>query len=184
MKGFTRTTLAAMLIATGVLSAPSQGAPPALTALASAADAKVSPSVKSELTGTWTLDYADVIHPDGSRGHDYGEKPIGILIIDASGNYSQQIFDTARPKFAAAEKAKGTEEEYKAATIGASSHFGTIAVDTATHIITFNLVGSTYPNQEGSTRKIPYTLSNGLLVNKSPARANGDVPVTEWKRLP
>lgn len=167
MKVFTRTAVAAMLITAGVLSAPSQGAPPA----------------KSELTGTWTLDYADIIHPDGSRGHDYGEKPIGLLMIDASGNYSQQIFDTARPKFAVADKAKGTAEEYRSATIGASSHFGTITVDAANHTFIFNLVGSTYPNQEGAPQKRFYTLTNGLLVNKSAARSNGDVPVTEWKRL-
>jgi len=175
MKVLTGGALAAMLITTGVLSAGPRGA--------LAATATSPQSATSELTGVWTLDYSDIIHPDGSREHDYGEKPIGLLIIDASGNYSQQIFDTARPKFAAGDKAKGTAEEYRSATIGASSHFGTVTVDEAKHVLTYKVAGSTYPNQEGATQNRFYTLTDGILINKQAPRSNGDVPVTEWRRL-
>jgi hypothetical protein len=28
-----------------------------------------------------------------------------------------------------------------------------------------------------------YTLTDGVLIHKSAARANGDVPITEWRRF-
>ena len=49
------------------------------------------------LVGTWTLVAADVIHHDGGRGHDYGDKPKGLLIFDTQGHYSLQIYDSLRP---------------------------------------------------------------------------------------
>jgi hypothetical protein len=44
------------------------------------------------LAGTWTLVAADVLHADGTRGPDYGAAPKGLLLIDAQGHYSLQIF--------------------------------------------------------------------------------------------
>ena len=38
--------------------------------------------------GTWTLQAADVVHPDGSREHDYGSAPRGLFIVDPRGHYS------------------------------------------------------------------------------------------------
>ena len=83
----------------------------------------------SPLVGTWTLVAADVLRPDGTRARDYGDDPRGVLFIDASGRYSLQIFDSSRPRFASNDRAKGTAEEYRAAVMGSSTHFGTIAVD-------------------------------------------------------
>jgi hypothetical protein len=48
----------------------------------------------SALVGTWTLVAADVIHRDGGRGHDYGDKPKGLLMFDTQGHYSLQIYDS------------------------------------------------------------------------------------------
>src|SRR5471030_2337599 len=41
--------------------------------------------MNSPLAGSWTLVAADVLHADGSRGHDYGAAPIGRLLIDRQG---------------------------------------------------------------------------------------------------
>ena len=40
--------------------------------------------------------------------HLYGERPEGLLVLDADGRYSLQIFSADRPRFAAGDKAKGT----------------------------------------------------------------------------
>jgi len=104
--------------------------------LALAIAAPAAQATETELTGTWTLVYADVIRPDGSLGHDYGASPNGLLMIDDHGNYSQQIYDAARPKFAAGDKAKATADEYRAAIVGASIHFGAITVEPAKHSFT------------------------------------------------
>ncbi len=135
------------------------------------------------LTGTWTLLQADILHPDGTRAHDYGDAPAGLMVIDDTGHYAVQIYDTSRPKFAAKDKVKGTPEEYRAAALGASIHYGTIVVDAKAHTFTINLVRSSYPNQEGTSQVRPYELKDGVLSYKVTARANGDVPVSVWKKV-
>src|SRR5476649_1786254 len=56
------------------------------------------------LAGTWTLVAADLIRPDGSRAHDYGAAPTGLMMIDAQGRYSAQIYKAERPRFASGDK--------------------------------------------------------------------------------
>ena len=73
------------------------------------------------MVGTWTLVAADVLHPDGSRARDYGAAPKGMLVIDAQGHYSLQIFKAERPRFASDDKSAATPAEYKAAVMGSST---------------------------------------------------------------
>jgi hypothetical protein len=135
------------------------------------------------IEGTWTLAFADVQHPDGTRGHDYGDAPKGLLQIDHAGHYSAFIFDSSRPRFAANDKKAGTPEEFRAAALGTSSHFGTVEIDTMKGTLTFHIDGSTYPNWEGTTQMRSYQLSGDMLSWKVPPRPNGDIPLTGWKRI-
>jgi hypothetical protein len=146
--------------------------------LASHADAR-----SSELTGVWTLVAADVIHPDGSRTHDYGDNPKGLLLIAEDGHYSLQIYNADRPKFASGDKFKGTAAEYSAAVLGASNHFGTISVDPSAHTFTLSIESSSYPNQEGTQQKRAYMLKDAELTYRVPARPDGTVPLSIWRRL-
>lgn len=63
------------------------------------------------LVGTWTLVAADAQHPDGSRASDYGVAPKGLLLIDAQGHYSLQIFKAERPQFASGDKGEGAQQK-------------------------------------------------------------------------
>lgn len=47
--------------------------------LSSAVALAKTPAVASPMAGTWTLVAADVLHPDGSRGRDYGNAPKGVV---------------------------------------------------------------------------------------------------------
>lgn len=135
------------------------------------------------IEGTWTLAYADVKHPDGTRTHDYGDAPKGMLQIDHAGHYSLLIFDSSRPRFAANDKKAGTPSEFRAAALGTSSHFGTVDVDPMKGTLTFHIEGATYPNWEGTTQVRRYVLSGDMLSYKVPPRPNGEIPLTGWKRL-
>lgn len=135
------------------------------------------------IEGTWTLAFADVEHPDGTRTHDYGDAPKGTLQIDHAGHYSLFVLDSSRPRFAANDKHAGTPNEFRAAALGASAHFGTVDIDPAKGTLAFHIEGATYPNWEGATQVRSYELSGDMLSCKVPPRPNGDIPLTGWKRV-
>jgi len=135
------------------------------------------------LVGTWTLVAADVIHRDGSRGHDYGDIPKGLLMIDTQGHYSLQIYDSLRPHYASGDRARGTAAEYQTNALGISTHFGTCQVDAAAGVLTLNVESASFPNQDGQQQKRLYKLDGDVLSYRVQARPNGDVPVSVWRRL-
>ena len=135
----------------------------------------------SPFAGTWTLVAADVIRPDGTRAHDYGESPQGLLMVDAAGRYSVQIYQSERPRFASGKKDAGTAAEYQAAILGCSTHFGTIAVDG--QVMTVRLERSSFPNQEGTEQRRTFELRGDELSYRVPPRPDGAVPVSVWRRL-
>jgi len=137
----------------------------------------------SPLAGTWTLVAADVLRPDGVRAHDYGEAPKGLLIIDAQGRYSLQIFDTLRPKYASGDRSTGTAEEYKANALGISTHFGTITLDTLAHDMVLHVDAASFPNQDGGDQKRHYDLKGDELSYRVAPRQDGSIPISVWRRL-
>ena len=135
------------------------------------------------LAGTWTLVAADVVHPDGSRSHDYGDAPKGLLMIDRTGRYSLQIFRSDRPRFAAPAKAKASAQEYRAAVMGSSTHYGTLAVEPAKHQLVFHIEVASFPNWEGQQQTRAFELHGDTLSYRVPPRPNGDVPISVWRRI-
>lgn len=138
------------------------------------------------LQGTWVMDSAYEIHPDGSRATNYGEHPKGLFTVDAVGRYNMQIFKVARPAFASGDKARGTSEEYRAAVIGSSTHFGKVSIDPGRHQLRFSLEAASFPNWEGKTQIRDYTFKDGVLSYAVPASASssGVIAYSIWRRAP
>ena len=135
------------------------------------------------LAGTWTLVAADVVHPDGSRSHDYGDAPKGLLLIDRMGHYSLQLYRSDRPRFANPAKAKASAQEYRSAVMGASTHYGTIAVEPGRHQLVFRIEGASFPNWEGQEQRRAFELHGDTLSYRVPPRPDGNVPVSVWRRI-
>jgi len=145
--------------------------------------AGAAPVAEPSLAGTWTLTAADRLKPDGSRARDYGEHPHGRLIIDAQGRYSLQIFKAERLRVASGDKAKATPEEFASAALGSSTHYGTVAIDAAAHVLVFRIEGASFPNWEGTEQRRAYTLTADSLSYQVPTpRVDGSIPISEWRR--
>lgn len=155
-----------------------------LPSLACASGAKAGDTLDDiSLAGTWTLVAANVLHPDGSRSHDYGDAPKGLLLIDHMGHYSLQLFRTDRPRFANPNKAKASAQEYRAAVMGSSTHYGTVAVEPASHQLVFHIEGASFPNWEGQEQRRAFKLHGDTLSYRVPPRPDGNVPVSVWRRV-
>jgi len=138
------------------------------------------------LAGTWILKAAEVILPDGMHATDtaYGKNAKGLLMIDADGQYSLQIFRPDRPKFASGDKKGGTPEEYASALLGISTHIGHIKMDMVNHVLQFNIDYAAYPNWDNSTQTRKFRFSGDELYYEVPAKtAAGTTAVSIWKRI-
>lgn len=124
----------------------------------------------------------DRILSNGEQMRDYGENPKGRLMVDAEGHYSLPIFKSERPRFEAADKAAGSESEFKSAVMGSSTHYGTVAVDAHEGILTFTIESAFFPNWEGAVQKRKYILKNGILSYQVPPRPDGGIPVSVWRK--
>jgi hypothetical protein len=134
------------------------------------------------LAGTWTLVAADVQRPDGSIDRDYGAAPRGRLFIDAQGRYALQIFKAERPRFASADKAAGTGDEFRAAVLGSSTHYGTVALEDGQ--LVFHIEAASFPNWEGTVQRRSFELRGDELRYRVPARPDGGIPISVWRRMP
>jgi hypothetical protein len=137
----------------------------------------------TSIEGTWALTAADKLLPDGTRTLDYGENPRGLIIFTADGHYSVQIYRADRRKFSSSDKAKGTPEEYRQASLGMSVHFGRYSVDPVKKSITFQIDHASFPNSDGTTQVRSYELKGDELSWKSAARPDGSIPITVVKRV-
>jgi len=134
------------------------------------------------LVGIWTLTAADNLQLDGTRAHAYGSDPQGILVFGPDGRYTVQIFRADRAKFASGDKAHGTPDEYKNASLGMSCHFGRYSVDATKGTITFQIERASFPNWDGATQTRPFTLTGDELSWRVPATPDGSVPISVWHR--
>jgi hypothetical protein len=151
--------------------------------LAGALTTTAARAAEPSLAGTWTLTAADRLHPDGTRTRDYGDHPKGRLIIDAQGRYSLQIFNGDRLRVASGDKATATPEEFASAALGSSTHYGTVAADPAAHLLVFKIAAASFPNWDGTEQRREYVLTADRLGYQVPTpRADGSVPISEWRR--
>ena len=134
------------------------------------------------LAGTWRLEAADKLMPDGTRARDYGEHPDGLLMVDDQGRYALVIFKAERSNFASPDKALGTDAEFRAAMLGTSCHHGRLEVDWAAGTLAFLIEDATFPNWRGHKRVSPFELQGDVLSYRVPARLDGSIPITVWRR--
>jgi hypothetical protein len=140
-------------------------------------------STTNPFAGNWKLIAADKLLPDGTRVADYGAEPHGMAIFTADGRFMVEIFRDVRLKFASKDRANGTPEEYKDASLSSSCSFGTYSVDPATSKVTMKIDRATFPNNDDTTQVRAYELKGDTLSWRVPARPDGSIPITVLRRI-
>ena len=112
----------------------------------------------------------------------FGERPKGMLVFTADGHFSQVHVSGDLPRIASNNRLAGTPEQNAAIVHGSLALFGTYTVDETKKTLTFNIVASTFPNQQGTsqTRTID-KLTADEFVNTNPA-ASRDGPAVASNR--
>jgi hypothetical protein len=143
-----------------------------LAIAANTASAQPAKSLREQLVGTWDFIVAEITTADGSKSFPFGERPKGMLVFTADGHFSQVHVSGDLPRIPGNNRLAGTPEQNAAIVHGSLALFGTYTVDEAKKALTFNIVGSTFPNQQGTsqTRTID-VLTADEFRNTNPAAA-------------
>lgn len=135
------------------------------TAVGTAADTKAPPAPTAKsLVGTWRLvAYED--HPQGRPvKYPFGEKPVGLLIYDASGHMAIQVMKVPHPQVASGDELKMTDAEKIALLDAYVAYFGTYSVDWAKGVITHHVAADLYDVFVGTAQERPFELDGDRLL--------------------
>ena len=139
-----------------------------------AGNAAAQQSLRDQLVGTWTFVVAEITAPDGAKSFPFGETPKGILVFAPDGHFAQIHIASDVPRIASNNRLNGTAEEYAAIMRRSLSIFGTYTVDEAKRTVTFAIVSSTFPNQQGQSQiRTIDKLTADEFVNSNPDVAGG-----------
>ena len=135
---------------------------------------------KERLVGTWILE--SLTRGEGAgQTEPYGPNPIGTMMVDAGGRFSIIVVRSDMPRFASDNRMTGTAGENAAVVQACVAYFGTYAIDEATHVITVNVEGSTFPNFIGGTqtRVLSFNGDDEMTYhNPTPSMGGGTAKVT------
>jgi len=136
-------------------------------------------ALKDQIVGSWRL-VSIYNEENGAKRQLFGEKPVGLLMFDRSGNVIQFLSKPDLPKFASANRLKGTDKEYREIMQGIVAGFGTYTVQGDAVAIKWN--ASTYPNRIGSTEKRVYKIAGDELSSTNPTAASGGTSHAKYVR--
>jgi hypothetical protein len=136
-------------------------------------------SLKEEIVGAWRL-VSIYNEAQGVKKHLLGERPVGLVQFDRSGNVNQFLSKPDLPKFAAPNRLKGTDKEYREVMQGMISGFGTYTVDG--DIVTIKWIASSYPNRVGTEEKRTYKIVGDEMSAANPTASVGGTSHARYVR--
>jgi hypothetical protein len=139
-------------------------------------------TLKEQLLGAWQLVSFDSVRTDGSRLTVFGDDPNGIAFFDRTGHYIITVMRSDRAKFAANDRTQGTADENKATAQGTITYFGTYAVSEPDRTLNIHVVGSSFPNWNGTDQKRSFVVSADELKLTNPVASTGGITEVVWKR--
>ncbi len=141
-------------------------------------------TMKQQLVGTWVL-VSFSGEQAGNTVEPFGPNPKGTVVFEPNGHFVQVIMRSALPKFASNNRQTGSSEENKAIVEGSLAFFGTYSVNEADRTIILHVESSTFPNWNGTDRKLPVTTLTAdelKWTNVVPSIGSGTLYLV-WKRV-
>src|SRR5678815_2952909 len=135
----------------------------------------------NDLVGTWTNVSSANIQPDGTTTDVFGPHGRGIAMFANNGRFVIVNIDPDVPKFASNNRARGTDQENKAAMLGGIALYGTYWVGNKT--IFFKVDGSTYPNWTDTEQARAIVSFTGDELKWSLRSSIGGTSEAAWKRV-
>jgi hypothetical protein len=152
----------------------------ALVGLLSAPGTALGQSLQEQIVGAWRT-VSIYTEQGGVKRHLHGEKPVGLTVYDRSGYVISFLGTPDLPKFAANNRLKGTDAEYRAVMQGIIAGFGTYTVDGET--VTVAWIASTYPNRVGTTEKRTLKIAGDEMTVVNPTASSGGISYEKRVRV-
>src|SRR5580698_9473619 len=106
---------------------------------------------KNNVVGSWSL-ISGYMDNHGKRIDIIGPHPGGMVVFTEDMHFIVIVHNPDIPKFASGDRATGTPEEYKMAVMSSLGVYGTYTVDENGDFLEQHVIGSTFPNMNGSSR--------------------------------
>jgi Lipocalin-like domain len=134
------------------------------------------------LVGSWSLVSLTVTR-SGTEEEVLGAHPEGLLMFGSDGRYALVGVRAGLPKFASGNRLQGTADENARIAQGNVAHFGTYTVDTAAHVIVFQIQRSTFPNWDADVQRRPFTVDGDRLTYVTPGSFGYGSAKVVWQRM-
>ena len=127
----------------------------------------------SWLVGSWKL--VEATQTEGGQTKEYlGPKPLGQVIFEANGHFSDILMRSDLPKFKVNNRAQGSAEENAAVVHGSIAYFGTYTLTGDT--LKMHITSSTFPNWNGTEQtRIVRQKGDRFTWENAAASAGGQV---------
>ena len=141
----------------------------------------VAQTLKQQIVGAWQV-ISVINEKDGKKTEQFGPNPLGLFIFTADGHFSTGIVRPGRPKFASKSRDTGTPEENKASVEGTIATFGTYTVNETDKAVEVHIVGSSFPNWDGSDQKRTVEITGDEMKYTNPPPSVGQRALLMLKR--
>jgi hypothetical protein len=137
-------------------------------------------TAKERLLGAWTL-VSLTAGEEADQTFPYGANPKGSMMVDANGRFMITVVRSDLPQFASNNRMTATPDEATAVVQGSIAYYGSYSIDEATHVITVNVEGSTFPNFTGGTQTRILSFNGDdevTYLNPTPSHGGAPAKVT------
>src|SRR5579872_1555291 len=124
--------------------------------------------ILNDFTGIWKLQECTATQRDGKVNYPYGEKPVGQLFYEKSGNMMVEIMKPGIKRFVSANLLNGTPEEVLPAYYGFIAYYGTYRIVSDCNIVIHHLEACSFPNWINQDQKRYYKFNNRKLILSTP----------------